>query len=101
MNNKGQALVSFLIILPVALLIAYLVFNKIYLTGEKKNQERLTNILCDTYKKTDSISEVKKIAKLNDSKQSIKIKEKKNSIIVTLEKKGLFKEKIRTSTICE
>ena len=101
MNNKGQVLVSFLIILPVAILIAYLVFNKIYLTGEKKNQERLTTILCDTYDKTESVSEVKKVAKLNDSKQKIKVKEKNNKIVISLEKKGIFKEKIRTSTICE
>ena len=101
MNNKGQALVSFLIILPLALLLLYFVFSKVYLSGEKSNQERLITILCDTYKKAGNITDVKKIAYENDPKQNIKIKEKNNSIVVTLEKKGIFKEKIKTTTICE
>lgn len=101
MNNKGQVLVPFLITLPIALLVLYLVFSNIYLTGEKNNQERLITILCDTYKKTESIDEIKKITYLNDSKQEVKINKKNNQIVISLEKKGIFKEKIKSTTICE
>jgi len=105
LNNKGQVLVLFVLILPIFLLLAYFVYNELTLYGEKKNQEDLTSSLCKYYKKGTSIKELEELALKNDKDISIKIENEENNIKKTLVKEidDLLnkKNKIKTEIKCE
>ena len=100
MNNKGQALVIFVIILPIIFLLIYFVVSKVYLEGEKKNQEDILEILCDYSKKNVTDNDIIKLGLENDKDLEIRIK-RNNNIEITLEKKiKLFDKKVISKTIC-
>ena len=105
MNNKGQTLVLFVIILPIMLLFIYFVYTKVLLYGEKNHQQNIANSICRHYKKGASLSELEILIIGNDEKQKYEIKEKNNTILIILEKdiNNLLnkKDKVKTEILCE
>jgi len=100
MNNKGQTLVIFVIMLPIIVLGIVYVFLKVYSTYEKKKQENITNIICEEYKKNNDINKLIELGTKNDSTQKIEIKRINDSIEVNIENETFLKIKIRTNTTC-
>lgn len=105
MNNKGQTLVLFVMILPIALLLIYFVYTRIMLYGEKKQEEDIANSICRYYHDGKSINELEEIIKANDKDYSYKIKEENNTIKIIISKEidSLLnkKDKVKTELICE
>lgn len=104
MNNKGQTLVLFVILLPVMLLLIYFVYTRIALYGEKNQQQDLANSVCKHYQQGESTIELEKLVLLTDDKQKLTITEDdKIKIILEKEINNLLnkKEKIKTELICE
>lgn len=105
MNNKGQTLVLFVMILPITFLLIFFVYTKITLYGEKKKEQDIASSICRYYKKGKSINELEKIIEENDKELIYKIKKEDNKIKVILVKEItnlLNKEdKVRTELICE
>lgn len=100
MNNKGQTLVIFIILLPLIILLIMFVFVKIYTSYEKTKQNGIIELICDEYKKNDNINDLLQLGYLNDETQDIKIKRINNSIQVTLIKETFLKIKVKTDTSC-
>lgn len=100
MNNKGQTLVIFVMILPIIVLGSLYIFLTLYSNYEKDNQKDIIKSICDYSKKENDITELIKFGNSNDNDQDISIKRIDNKIEVTLIKKGIFNIKIKTTTIC-
>lgn len=111
MNNKGQVLVTFLLMLPVVLILFMYLIDKCYLLYEKNNQINIGDIVCSYMldsNKTDN--DIKQLALENDSKlEKIKITRNNKQAVITLEKEinsifgnilGISTYKINTKTKC-
>ena len=99
MNNKGQTLVIFVLILPILILGISFVFIKLYTKYEQRKQEELIEILCRSRENKSNL-ELIKLGNINDKTQDINIEKVKDSIKITLTKETYLKIKIKTSTIC-
>ena len=104
MNNKGQTLISFIIVLPFLFLIFTYIFNKFYLTYEKRKLNIISEIACEYALNSKTDNEIERLILENDEKiNSIYIKRDNTSITITLEKDtlSLLEEyKIKTETKC-
>ncbi len=100
MNNKGQTLVIFVLILPIIVLGVLYIFITTYSKYEKNKQTDLINIICEYSKKENDINKIIKLGNQNDKTQNIEIKRVNNDIEVTLTKKTIFDLKVKTTTIC-
>lgn len=70
MNNKGQVLVIFVVLIPIILTLVAYVFDKCYLLYENKKLSDIANIVCD-YSITSSNKEsVYQLALENDNEIS-------------------------------
>lgn len=58
MNNKGQALVEFVLILPVFLMILFIIVDFGTILNNKSKLEGITTDIVDMYKNGDSIDEI-------------------------------------------
>jgi len=83
MNNKGQVLVEFIIILPVLLLIVLAVIDFGNIISKKYELENNLDTVCDMYISNDNESLEKY---LNDIKAEIKIDNTNEFTKITLEK---------------
>ena len=105
MDNKGQTLVLFVILLPLVFLAIYFVGNYLYLSIEKNDQEKIAKDLCSYYKKEKDLVKTEELATARDKDQIVSIIEKDNTIEITLEKihKSIInqKNKIKTVITCE
>ena len=100
MNNKGQTLVIFVIILPIIVLGIVYIFLTTYSKYEKNKQNNLIDILCKYQKEEKDINKIMKLSNENDKTQDIEIKRVKDSIRITLTKETFLNIKVKTSTIC-
>lgn len=100
MNNKGQTLVVFVLILPILILGIFYIFITTYSKYEKNKQNNLIDILCKYSKEETDIKKIMQLSNENDKTQKIEIKRLKNSIQITLVKEAIFNIKIKTETIC-
>lgn len=84
MNRKGQALVEFVIILPVilALLFVSIDFGKIIYS--KIRLENITNDVVNMYKVGNSDEKINKFIKNNDPYAKYKVEKKNNYLTFTL-----------------
>lgn len=94
MNNKGQTLVVFIILLPFVLFFIFYVIDKSYLTYQTKELESVAEVICgyalDT---TKTEEEINSLAHKNDPNiENIEVNYAIGSADVTLEKhkKSLF-----------
>ena len=104
MNNKGQVLVMFVLLLPVLFLVIYFFVSEVYLNNEKKELNRIANRLCKYYKKNYDIDKVLDYGNKMDKDLVISISKKEDTITIKLEKdKELFnkKSKIKKELLCE
>lgn len=83
MNNKGQVLVIFVVLLPIILILLAYVFDKCYLLYEQQKISNIADIICDYKIKNSSNELLQQLSLENDSKLTT-IEVNKNSI--TLEK---------------
>ena len=96
LNNKGQSLVMFVLIIPIVLLILILVYdigNAIYEKNRLSNTSYLAvSYALDNIGKIDENDVVRYILKDSDNLNNISVVIKDNSIDIELEKKikGLF-----------
>lgn len=111
MNNKGQVLVMFLVLLPVVLILFAYLIDKCYLLYQENSQTNIVDIACsyalDNNKTDDNI---KQLILENDSEiKNIRITRNNNQVIIKLEKNvnsmfgnliGIDTYTVRTKTKC-
>jgi len=78
MDRKGQALVEFILVLPVILIILLAIFNVSYIYLEKYNLEKHMETITELYKSGDT--------------KTLKAYAAKEEITVTMNKKGRLSE---------
>lgn len=85
-NNKGQVLVMFVILLPVILLLIGVFLEKIYLINEETKIENIIDIAC----KSNDINET---IRKNDNTLEVEIKDIDNKKVIIIKKnvKGFIK----------
>ena len=102
MNNKGQSLVLFVLVLPICFLLIFYIVSEIYLNIEKNNIEKIANTLCKYSKKEEDINKIIKLGLKNDKDLDIGINRKNNNLeIIILKKEKLFNKVIFVKTLCE
>ena len=111
MNNKGQALITFVILLPVVLILFFYLIDKCYLLYSENSQKNIGNIVCNYALDINNVDDnIKQLALENDSKlENIKIIRRNNQVTIILEKNinsmfgnllNIDKYTIRTKTKC-
>ena len=73
MNKKGQALVEFIIILPVLILILFAIIDYGMLSYNRNRMENMINDISKMYSNNESIEEINKFIKSNDKSININI----------------------------
>ena len=63
MNNKGQALVEFIIILPVFIMILFVIIDFGMIFNKKSNLESISNDAILIYKENESLVEIQNLYK--------------------------------------
>lgn len=90
MNNKGQTLVLFVVLLPVILILLAFVFDTAYMSMEKNKLNDIAKTsLKYVVKDNKDINEVKKVIKENDNKIKIE-KITNNNVYLKKEIKPIF-----------
>lgn len=84
-NNKGQALVEFVIILPITLILIFCVIDFGRIISLKGDLEGKTDDVVTLYQAGDSLEEIKKIVDVTGTDTTIK--ENGNYVTITLGKK--------------
>ena len=106
LNNRGQVLVLFIILLPVILLGIYALFSHFTLKYEEKNLSHIAEIACRYSLTGKSEEDVKKIVLENDKHAEVKKIEgdsESKSVTLTKEVDTLFlnyKTTVLTSVEC-
>lgn len=85
MNNKGQTLIIFVILIPILILVAALVVDTGLMTFEKERYRGIIENGIEEYFDTGNVEETKKIFSLNDiPKEEYTIIVQENQIEVSL-----------------
>lgn len=63
MNNKGQALVEFILILPVFIMILFVIIDFGMIFNKKSNLESISNDAISIYKENESLVEIQNLYK--------------------------------------
>ena len=63
MNNKGQALVEFILILPVFIMILFVIIDFGRIFNKKSNLESISNDAISIYKENESLVEIQDLYK--------------------------------------
>ena len=81
MKKRGQALVEFIIILPILIMLFFgaIDFGRIII--RKNELESLTNNVIELYKEGSSFNSLETFLKENNKKNSLKVKNKDNKYI--------------------
>ncbi|MEG2457898.1 MAG: TadE/TadG family type IV pilus assembly protein [Bacilli bacterium] len=80
-NKKGQALVEFVIILPVLLILIFGLIDFGRIINTKSSLENITEDVVELYKSGKTYEEINKFMKENNESYSIKIKNENNKYI--------------------
>ena len=88
MNNKGQTLVVFIILLPFVLFFIFYVIDKSYLTYQKKELESVAEVICNyALDTTKTEEEINFLAHKNDSNiENIEVNYTVDGVDITLKK---------------
>lgn len=87
MDNKGQSLIIFIILLPIIMIILGYVVDQCYLLYHEKNQKEITSLVCTYAKEAKTENDIRQLALENDKNLSqIIIQQKNDQIEITLEK---------------
>lgn len=86
MNRKGQALIEFILILPVFLMILFIIIDFAVIFNAKNNLESDSNTIIELIKNGKSVDEILQLYKKEDNNFNITlVKEDNNYIKVILE----------------
>lgn len=110
MNNKGQTLVVFIILLPVIMIVFAYVVDKCYLLYQEKNQKKVTSLVCEYALQEKQEENIRQLALENDAKfKKITINRNGEQVEIILEKEissifghvlGLSTYHIKTTIQC-
>ena len=96
MNNKGQTLVVFVLLLPFLFLVFAYLFDKCYITYQQRNQNEIGKILCKQIEKTENIESIQELAYENDRKlEKIEYHPTKREIILEKRISSIFGRTIK------
>lgn len=89
MNNKGQTLVVFVMLLPFLCILLGYVFDKCYLLYQEKELEDIAGIVCEYALNKDKTEiEIRQLALENDEKiENIEVTRLDQEVQIILEKK--------------
>lgn len=97
LNNKGQSLVMFVLLIPIMCLVMVLVIDIGNLYCEKKEVDSIGYLVCDyglsNYSDNNVLNDMIKLANLNNSKLSevsVNIKDNNVDVIIGENVKGMF-----------
>lgn len=83
-NDKGQALVEFVLILPIIIMILFVIIDMSNVFYNKSHLENVLASVVDEVKQNKTINEIEQ--ELTDEKLNITIKENNNTKTIVLEK---------------
>ena len=92
-NNKGQVLVTFLLLLPLLLLFLGVMVENCYLFSEKQQVKGTLDIICDYALTEKDTEKIEKLAYQNDSDlKKVTVKFENNAVTVESDKdiKSIF-----------
>lgn len=94
MNNKGQTLVVFVVLLPFICLVMGFIIDKCYLLYSEKELEHIASIVCEyALDESKTENQIKKLALENDKDiENIRVTREENRVKVILSKnqKSMF-----------
>lgn len=90
MNKKGQALVEFIIILPILILILFAIIDYGMITYSRNRMDNIINDISKMYFNNETKEEINKFIKSNDNTINIDIKEEAKYINIKLNKEYEF-----------
>ena len=93
LNNKGQVLVVFVIILPLMLMATLIFIKKSYIYYEKTKMDNILNLACKSDKPLE-------IIKKNDKKIDGKLNYQNGKLVIDIEK-NIYDNVIRIKRVCE
>lgn len=97
LNNKGQVLVFFVLLIPIFLVIFVMVIDIGNLSYQKNSLNNICNLTLDYIKDEQNIDKIKDYVKLNDNKIN-DIKINNNELILKKEVEGLLSHVINIDT---
>ncbi len=110
MNNKGQTLVIFIILLPIIIIILGFIVDQCYILYHEKNQKEITSLVCTYAKEDKTENDIRQLALENDKNlNQIKITQNDQQVEITLEKElpslfgnllGIKSYHIKTNMTC-
>lgn len=87
MNNKGQTLVIFIILLPIIMVVFAYVIDKGYLLYQEKSQKKITSLVCQYALNEEQEDHIRQLALENDNNlKEIMINRSNEQVEITLEK---------------
>ena len=93
LNNKGQVLVVFVIILPLMLMSTLIFIKKSYIYYEKTKMDNILNLACKSDNPIDLI-------KKNDNKIEGKLTNQNGKLVIDIEK-NIYDNVIKIKRVCE
>ena len=86
MNKKGQALVEFIIILPIMIFICFVFIDFLLINYNKQKLENFVNDIGRMYKNNETNEEINKFLNKNDKDVSVNFVDKDKYFEIILEK---------------
>ena len=85
MNKKGQALVEFIIVLPILIFVLFAIIDYGVISTSKQKMEDMISDIGKMYSNNESIEEIKEFVKSNDKdlKLNIEIEDKYTNILLS------------------
>ena len=87
MNKKGQALVEFIIVLPILILILFAILDFGLVSYNKNKMENIISDVAKMYSNNESIEEIKTFILSNDKDIDVKFESEDKYIKIILNKK--------------
>lgn len=87
MNNKGQALVEFVIIFPIMIFALLIIVDFGMISYDKNKLENIITDVGEMYKNNESEQEINKLVHDNDKDINYSILDKSKYVVIRLEKK--------------
>lgn len=75
MNKKGQALVEFIIILPIVIFIGFIFIDFLLISYTKQKLENIVSDVGEMYKNNENISEIQTFIDKNEDNVTVNFKE--------------------------
>ena len=84
MNKRGQALVEFIIILPVMIFVGFIFIDFLLISYNKQKLENIITDVGEMYKNNETSDEINKFLSKNDSDVIVKFKNGEKYFVINL-----------------